>query len=154
MDYKKFDQEARDHLLKKELLPDVVKLIEKFGLQSTPQLHWVSRKENAHEHLYFKHNYLLNNDVLHILFRLNRLCFGKVNYFSQHIDKYEPLVYDLKEGFTKTELWNAEFLEHKASGNRIDLRYLQSITEIEIFRELCAYLESYESVQETGGALS
>jgi hypothetical protein len=145
MDYRKLDQETRDALLKKELTPEKVRLIDKFGLQSTPESYWISRKENAHDHIVFKHNYLKKNDIIRVLFRINRLCFAKVNYFSQNADKFEPQIYDYKNGFMETDWWNTEFLRHKASGYQIDLRFLQTITDIEKFKELCAYLESLES---------
>lgn len=149
MDYRKLDQETRDEILKQELSPEKVRLIDKFGLQSTPDLYWVSRKENAHEHIIFKHNYLKNNDIIRVLFRVNRLCFAKVNYFSQNADKFEPQIYDYKNGFTKTDWWNTEFLRHKTSGYHIDLRFLQTITDIEKFKEFCAYLESIEDKEST-----
>ncbi len=149
MDYRKLDQETRDKLLKKELSPEKVKLIDKFCLQSTPDLYWVSRKENAHDHIIFKHNYLKNHDIIHVLFRINRLCFAKVNYFGRNKDEFEPQVYYYKTGFVKTGWWNAEFLKHKKSGYNIDLRYLQTITDIEKFKDLCAYLESLENEENT-----
>ena len=149
MDYRKLDQETRDELLKKELSPEKVRLIDKFGLQSTPDLYWVSRKENAHDHIIFKQNYLKKHDILRAVFRINRLCIAKVNYFSKNSDKFEPQVYDYKKGFTKTEWWDTEFLRHKESGYQIDLRYLQTITDIEKFKEFCAYLESLEEREPT-----
>lgn len=136
--------ESRDNLLKKELSEEKIRIIEKFGLHSTEDFYWISKKENTHEHIFFKHSYCKNSDIIHILFRINRLCFAKVKYFSNHADNFEPYIYNFKEGFQKTELWNADFLKHKASGLLIDLRYLQTITDIEKFKELCAYLESFE----------
>ncbi len=144
MDLRKLDQEDRDKLLKEELSPEKVKLIEKFDLQSTPDLCWVSRKENSHEQVVFKHNYLKKNDIIRVLFRINKLCFAKVNYFSTNAEKFEPHVYGYKNGFSKTDWWNTDFLMHKASGYQIDLRFLQTITDIEKFKELCDYLESLE----------
>lgn len=90
MDYTKLDQVTRDALLKKDLSPDKIKIIEKFNLQSTPELGWVSVKENAHDQLFFKHKYFVRNSIERIVFRINRLCFAKVNYLSENIDKYEP----------------------------------------------------------------
>lgn len=144
MDYRKLDQETRDKLLKEELTAEKVKLLEKFGLKSTPDLYWVLHGENAYDHIVFKHNYLKNNDIIRVLFRMNRLCFAKVNYFSKNAESYEPQVYDFRNGFAKTDWWNAEFLKHKGSGMQIDLRYLQSITDIEDFKDFCVYLESLE----------
>ena len=149
MDYRKLTQENRDELLKKELSPEKVKLIEKFALQSSPDLYWVSVTENAHEHKIFRHQYLKNNDIIRALFRINRLCFAKVNYFSRQSDKFEPQSYDYKKGFSETDWWNADFLKHNASGFQLDLRYLKTITDIKIFHELCDDLESFESQPES-----
>lgn len=144
MDLRKLDQESRDKILKADLSPEKVKLIEKLDLESTPDLCWVSRKENSHEQIVFKHNFLKKNDIIRVVFRANKLCFAKVNYFSRNSEKFEPHVYDFRNGFEKTDWWNTEFLMHKASGYQIDLRFLQTITEIEKFHELCEYLESLE----------
>lgn len=144
MDYGKMDQNARDELLKKELPREKKRILEKYSLRSTKDLKWVSTTENSHEQLIFKHSYLVKNDILKIVFRINRLCFAKVNYFIKKLDQFQPCIYDFKDGFKPTELWNTEFFEHKESGHKIDLRYLQSITEIEKFEELCSYLESFE----------
>ena len=144
MDYGKMDQNRRDELLKKDLSSEKKKILDKFSLRSTKDLHWVATDENSHEQLIFKHSFLVKNDILKVLFRINRLCFAKVNYFSKNIEKYDPKIYDFKDGFINTELWNAEFLEHEGSGYKIDLRFLQNITDIEKFRELCSYLESFE----------
>ncbi len=145
MNYKKLDQESRDKLLKKELTHDKVKILEKFDLRSTPDLYWISITENAHEHKIFRHQFLKNNDIVRALFRINRLCFAKVNYFSRNSTKYKPQSYDFKVGFTETDWWNADFLKHNDSGFQLDLRFLKSITDIKEFHDLCHYLESFEA---------
>lgn len=144
MNYRLLPQEERDALLKKDLEHDKVNILEKFQLFSTPSLIWVSRNENAFEHKYFKHNFLIKHDVIEIVFRIYELCRAKVTYFKSNIDKYEPYIYHPKTGFSSTALWNTEFLKHKASGYIIDLRFLQRITRIEDFKEFYMHLETFE----------
>ncbi|MBK5722982.1 hypothetical protein JGH11_19110, partial [Dysgonomonas sp. Marseille-P4677] len=79
-----------------------------------------------------------------IIFRIYKLCFAKVDYFRHNIQKYEPYKYHYKDGFIETELWDIEFFRHKKSGYYIDLRFLQSITDIEVFIKLVAELELLE----------
>ena len=144
MNYRKLDQQTRDNILKKELSNEKICIIDKFGLKSTPDLYWKSEKEYAHPHIFFKHSFLKDTDIIGILFRINRLCFAKVKYFRCNADKFEPHKYDFQKNFIKTDWWDAEFLKHKASGFQIDLRYLQTITKIETFIQFYKYLESFE----------
>lgn len=141
MNLKNMDQITRDNFLKNELSEEKVLMIEKFHLESSPDLYWVSRRENSHEQIFFKHSFIKNSTILLILFRINKLCFGKVKYFSENINDFEPMFYDYRLGFQTTELWNADFLQHKKSGFIIDLRSLARITEIEKFKEFCRTLE-------------
>ena len=117
------------------------KLIEKYSLQLTERMMWVTTKENSFPRKICRHVYLEKSDIMGLLFRVNEICFAKVNYFRLKQFSFEPYNYHYKNGFMATELWNAEFLKHKASGFIIDLRYLNSIKEIEKFREFCVYLE-------------
>jgi len=55
---------------------------------------------------------------------------------DQEFWKYHPF-----KGFTKAEFADSDFLRHKASGKIIDYSYLQRITDIEVFKELCNALE-------------
>ena len=105
---------------------------------------WYSDRENSHKHLIFKDSFYEKNDVLGLLFRINKLCGAKVKYFRANIDKFEPLKYDYKNGFISVPLWDADFLKHHASEFILDFRYLQTITVYEDFVSLCKELESYE----------
>ena len=58
---------------------------------------------------------------------------GKVKYFRQNIDNYEPLKYHYKDGFIAVPLWDADFLRHKASGFILDFSYLRTITVYDDF---------------------
>jgi hypothetical protein len=144
MDYSKMNQEKRDACLKSELDEDKVRLLEKYNLISTPDLYWISKHENAHDQIIFKHSFVKKNDIITILCRLNKLCFAKVKYLRQKSDLFQPYIYNYREGFQPAELWNSEFLRHRPSGFYIDLRNLQFMYDNEKFRDFCAYLDSFE----------
>ena len=122
---------------------DKENIIKKYDLKKEDN-GWYQIKENSHKTLIFTDKFLNRNDTIGILFRIYKLCFAKVKYFRAYIFKFEPYKYDYKEGFIKTELWDAEFFKHIDSGYMIDLRYLQSITVYEDFVKLCKELESFE----------
>lgn len=119
-------------------------LIKKFGLKLNSDNYWYLEKENSHLQIVFKDSFFQKNDLIIILFRIYKLCFAKVNYFRQNINKYEAYKYHYKNGFIKTDLWDADFFRHKKSGYIIDFRYLQTITDINIFLEFVAKLEEKE----------
>ena len=118
-------------------------LIQKYHLKHENNA-WYSEKENTHKHLIFKDTFVERNDVIGLLFRINKLCMAKVKYFRANIDKFEPLKYHYKNGFVAVPLWDADFLRHRASGYILDFRYLQTITVYDDFVALCRELESYE----------
>ncbi len=120
------------------------KFIEKHNLLLTDNMLWVSIRENAFPRKICRHGFMEKSDILGLVLRINEICFAKVNYFRSHISSFEPYKYHYKNGFVSTVLWDAEFLKHTASGYIIDFRYLNSIREIEKFREFCVYLEQYE----------
>jgi len=138
-------REERDEVLKRELSPEKVNVIDKFGLKSTPDLYWIQEKENIHTRVVFKHSFLKKSDLIGVLFRIYGLCFAKLNYFRDKIDDFEPCIYDFKNGFKSTDLWDVDFFKHKASNYYIDIRQLLGITDIKDFYELCEYLESFEN---------
>lgn len=122
---------------------DKEKLIRKNGLRLENGA-WYSHKENSHKHLVFRESFVQRQDVIGLLFRINKLCMAKVKYFRQNIDSYEPCKYDFRKGFVNTELWDSDFLRHKASGIILDYRFLQSITVYSEFVKLCDELENYK----------
>lgn len=144
MNYKKMNQEMRDACLKSELDGEKVRLLEKYNLISTPELFWISKHENAHDQIVFKHSYVKKNDLIAIICRLNKLCFAKVKYLRQKAELFEPYTYNYRDGFIITELWNSEFLRHRPSGFYIDLRNLQFMYDNEEFKAFCSYLDSFE----------
>ncbi|MBR1736041.1 MAG: hypothetical protein IJ736_03350 [Firmicutes bacterium] len=125
-------------------MKDKFLLIEKYHLIHENNA-WYSERENSHKHLIFKDIFFERNDVLGLLFRINKLCMAKVKYFRTNIDKYESLKYDYKKGFVPVPLWDADFLRHRASGYILDFRYLQTITVYDDFVSLCEELEKYEN---------
>lgn len=118
-------------------------LIKKYGLIHENNA-WYSDKENSHKHLIFKDSFVERTDVIGLLFRINKLCMAKVKYFRGNIDKFVPLKYDRIKGFTEVPLWDADFLKHKASGQILDFRYLQTITVYDDFMALRKELEEFE----------
>ena len=118
-------------------------LVEKYGLIHENSA-WYSDKENSHKHLIVKDAYLQKTDTLGLLFRINKLCIAKLNYFRKNIENFAPCKYHYKDGFIDAPLWDADFLKHKASGFIFDFNYLQTITDYKDFVALCEELESYE----------
>ena len=106
---------------------------------------WYSDRENSHKHLIFKDSFFERSDVIGLLFRINKLCMAKVKYFRANINKFEPLKYNYKNGFIRVQLWDSDFLRHRASGFILDYRYLQTITVYEDFVSLCNELEAFET---------
>ena len=146
MNYGSLPKEERDSVLKKQLSKNIVKIVERYRLESTSNLQWISKKENSHEHIIFNHKFLISSDEIAVLFRINYLCFAKVKYFRENMHKYEPAKYNPQKGFVKTEFWDSDFLQHKASGRYIDYRFLQRITDIEVFNKFCIELESVRDI--------
>lgn len=119
-------------------------LTEKYHLKHENNA-WYSERENSHKHLIFKDSFFEKNDIIGLLFRINKLCIAKVKYFRANIEKYQPVKYHYKDGFFEVPLWDAEFLKHRKSGYILDFRYLQTITVYEDFVALCTELESFEN---------
>ena len=67
-------------------MTDKEKVLNKYGLIYENHA-WYSRGENSHKHLIFKDAFYEKTDVLGLLFRINKLCTGKLKYFRKNIDK-------------------------------------------------------------------
>ena len=105
---------------------------------------WWQDKENSHKLPIFRDSFLRKNDVLGLLFRINRLCGAKLKYFRTNLDRFEPVKYDYRWGFVPVPLWDSDFLRHRASGCVLDYRYLQTVTVHDDFLALCDELEALE----------
>lgn len=126
-------------------LPDEKrKFIEKHSMVLADNMIWVTLKENAFPRKICRHEFMEKSDIPGLLFRINEVCFAKVNYFRSHMASFEACKYHYKNGFINTALWDAEFFRHKCSDYIFDFRFLNSIKEIEKFRELCTFLEEYD----------
>ncbi len=124
-----------------ELPEDKKKFIDKHSLVLTEKMFWITIKENSFPRKICRHQYLLKTDLIGLLFRVNEICFAKLNYFRANISLFEPYIFDFEKGFIRTELWDADFFRHKPSGFIIDFRLLQKIKKIEDFRKFCDYIE-------------
>lgn len=120
---------------------DKERLVKKHGLFLERGM-WFVHRENSHKAPVFRDVFYQRNDVLGLLFRINKLCGAKVKYFRNNIDKFVPLRYDYRDGFVQVELWDSDFLRHAASGLVLDYRFLQSMTVYADFLALCGELES------------
>lgn len=135
----------RDMKLKEELDSEKVRIIERYGLTSNEKLYWQKKQHDYPTHEYFSHKFVKKSSALGIVFKLNRLCYGKVKYFEKNWAKYIGCYYDWRKNeFVECDLSNMEFIKHKNLGYIFDLRNLVKINKIEDFRELCRYLEDKE----------
>lgn len=116
--------------------------IRKHSLMLTDKMFWITIKENSFPRKICRHQFMVKSDIPGLLFRINEICFAKLNYFRANLSSFEPYIFDFEKGFLKTELWDAEFFKHIQSGFMIDLRFLNKIKEIEEFRKFCLYIES------------
>lgn len=133
-----------DEKLKSQLSLEKRKLIDKYSLTCSDDLIWEFKHDKYHTVKYFSHRFAQKESVLALLFYINRLCYAKIKYFEENIEKYEPYKYVFLKGFCKCELYDMEFLKHKSSNKMIDIRSLREIKSIEEFREFCKVLESLE----------
>ena len=141
-------QEERDRRLKETLSADKINFLDKYELKSSPDLRWYSEKNNSPARVYFKHQFLLDNEILEIVFRKYQLCFAKIKYFRGNLEKYDAYKYDTLAGFIPVALWDAEFFRHKRSNKFIDFRQLQQITDIQFFQDLTQQLDGIASDSE------
>lgn len=84
-----------------------------------------------------KHFLIKKWGLIQIIFYMNRLCYGKIKYFTANWNEFSPGKHDWKLGFIECPLWDMEFIKHNATGNVVDLRWLKGITDINIFRQWC-----------------
>ncbi len=128
--------------LKEELTDEKLNFIRKYDLRINSRRQWVCSKNNTPERMYFSHKFILNNNMLEIISRKYQLCFAKLKYFRANLDKFQFFRYTPEEGFVQTELWDSEFFYHVKSRRYIDLRYLQQIRKVEVFRNFIEWLEN------------
>lgn len=118
--------------------------LEKYDLHSTASHRWVSTRNSTPPRIYYRHQFLLRNEIMEIVLRKYQFCFAKIKYFRANIQKYDACKHDPRSGFVDTEMWDAEFLRHRDSRKLIDLRYLQRISDVADFLEIVNWLEQVE----------
>lgn len=133
-----------DEILKNELSLDKRKLLNKYKLTCSEDYIWEFRHSKYHTVKYFSHKFAKKHSTLALVFYINRLCYAKIKYFEENFYKYESYKYIFKNGFSKCDIYDMEFLFHKPSKNFIDIRSLREIRSIEEFRQFCSKLEEFE----------
>ena len=124
-----------------KLPEDKQRFIAKHNLKLNDRNIWYIKNENGFVRPVMKHVFVERRDILALVFRMYELCAATVTYFRSNLEFFEPYVHDTYFGFQKTQLWNAEFLLHLPSNRLIDLRSLQLIRNIDVFKEWCAKIE-------------
>lgn len=144
MDYANLTQDERDRVLQADLSEDKIRFLNKYKLISSPEQRWHTVKNQTPARLYFSHQFIKNNGMMEIVFRKYQFCYAKLKYFRLHLNAFSFYKHHPKVGFIETELWDAEFFRHKASGKIVDLRYLQQISDVTVFMDLMAWLSASE----------
>lgn len=134
----------KNEALRNELSTDKIKLIDKYALTCSDDLIWQFKHDKYSTVSYFSHKFAKKHSALALLFYINRLCYAKIKYFENNIEKFVPYKYDFEDGFVKCEVYDMGFLLHRPSNNMIDIRSLKDIKSIDEFRDFCSYLESLE----------
>lgn len=81
---------------------------------------------------------------MELVFSFYELCVAKMTYFTRNIHDYDPCKFNYRtREFEPCPLWDMEFLIQKGSGIPVDLRNLAAINNIDVFREMCAWLEGH-----------
>jgi hypothetical protein len=128
-----------------DLNADKISLVGKYRLLPKTinnKLYWVRQFSNRPDHPYGTHRALVNCSIIELVFSFYDLCVAKMTYFSKNIEDYDSakMNYRTRE-MEPCALWDMEFLIQRETGILVDLRNLAAITEIEVFREMCNWLE-------------
>jgi hypothetical protein len=106
------------------------------------KLFWVRQFGNRPDHPYATHRALRNCSTLQLVFSFYDLCVAKMTYFANNIEEYESCKMNYRtQEMERCELWDMEFLVQKETGIEIDLRNLAAINDINVFHEMCGWLE-------------
>lgn len=128
-----------------ELPEEKVNLIGKYRLEPCQiggKLYWVRNFGNRPPNPYVTCRGMKKCPTLDLVFSFYGLCVAKMTYFRKNMDDYLPCKLNYLTGaLEECAVWDMEFLAQRATGIRIDLRNLADIKEIEIFREMCRWLE-------------
>lgn len=132
--------------IEQELSEEKRYLIKKFKLvpkQIDNKIFWVREFQNRPDHPYATHRAFRRCHIIELVFGIYDLCVAKMTYFRKNLRHYTPCKMDYRSGsFQPCALWDMEFLIQKGTQIPIDLRNLAEISEIEVFRSMCKWLES------------
>lgn len=136
-------------ILLSQLSEDKRQLINKFRLspkQIDGKIYWVRSFSNRPDHPYATHRAFRRCHIIELVFSFYDLCVAKMTYFRRNLHDYCPCKRDFRNGeLIPCEIWDMEFLLQQNSGIALDLRNLAEISEIEVFRDLCHWLETQQS---------
>ncbi|MFX0549308.1 hypothetical protein ACOAKC_08215 [Hathewaya histolytica] len=141
------EPEIREKVMRDALGKEKCKILDKYNLHSNERIYWERIQEKYPTQEYFSHKFAIKTSPLGMIFHIYRLCFAKTKYFENNWDKFVPCVYNCKDGFVETEIYNMEYLKQRSTGIIIDLRELAKIKWVQDFKDLCDYLEEKEAEQ-------
>lgn len=129
-----------------ELSDEKRKLIGKYRLVPKDidgKIYWVRRFGNRPDHPYATQRAFRNCHIIELVFSFYDLCVAKMTYFKNNFADYIPCKNNYRAGqMEECEPWDMEILVQRETGIVIDLRNLAEISDIEVFREMCEWLES------------
>ena len=74
----------------KDLSIDKQKLLKKYSLSLNDDLIWEFNHKKYYKVKYFTHKFALKHSTLSLLFHIYKLCYAKIKYFEDNLEKYEP----------------------------------------------------------------
>jgi hypothetical protein len=135
-----------------ELCEEKVRLAEKFKLvpkKINNRYYWVRQFGNRPDHSYATHRAFLRCSPLELVFSFYDLCVAKMTYFTRNINDYHCCKFNYRsQQLEFCPVWDMEFLVQKTTGIPVDLRNLAAITDINVFREMCSWLEMQQQEPE------
>lgn len=136
------EKKLREQYVRELLGEERCKVLDKYGLYINDRLYFENSVPKYPTQEYFSLKFALKATPLGMVFQIYKLCFAKVKYFENNWNDFVPCIYDYKLGFIETELYNMEFIKQKDTNIVLDLRYLSTIHSLQVFKDLCAYLEN------------
>lgn len=129
-----------------------VRLIEKYRLipkEINSKQFWVRQFNNRPDHPYATHRAFVKCSIIELVFSFYGLCVAKMTYFQKNLDHYDSCKFNYKsQRLESCAFWDMEFLVQKETGIAIDLKNLAAIDDINVFRDLCRWLEEKQFERE------
>lgn len=123
------------------------KVIQEYRLHLNSNCNWeyIHPKGKYQPIEYFSQKFVEKHSALAMVFQIHKLCFAKIKYFENNVDDFIPYSYSFKSGFERCEMHKVQFLYHIYSHYMIGIAELQDIKDIDEFKKLCNYLESFKN---------